>query len=173
MANNGRLHRDCAEPILGLKSKPGGQAATKDDAIMEPATEARNVISFAPFSLDASRRLLVEFGIELGAQTLDILIELVPRPNEVVTKNGLLARVFPDATVEEGSLPLHIVDLRKALVDAKDGARHIATLKGRRYCLVEGDRVEEIAAAARFPHTNLPASFIGMVGRECADDAYE
>jgi hypothetical protein len=60
-----------------LKTQPGGQAATKDDAMMEPATETRSVILFGPFSLDASRR------IELGARTLRVLIELVSPPNEV------------------------------------------------------------------------------------------
>ena len=167
MANNGTLYRDCAEPIFGLKFKPGGQAATKDDAMMEPATEARNVISLGPFGLDASRRLLVKDGtpVELGARTLDILVELVSRPNEVVSKNDLLAWVWP-VTVEEGSLRFHIVSLRKALCDGKDGARYIATLQGRGYCFVASDRVEEIAAAARFPHANLPARLIGMFGRE-------
>jgi DNA-binding winged helix-turn-helix (wHTH) protein len=32
--------------------------------------------------------------------------------------------------VEEGSLRFHIVSLRKALCDGKDGARYIATLIG-------------------------------------------
>jgi hypothetical protein len=82
--NDGRLRCDCEEPILGLKCKPGGRAATKDDAMMRPA-ETRNVISYGHFGLDESRRLLVEDGIELGgAQTLDILIEPLPCPNEVV-----------------------------------------------------------------------------------------
>jgi DNA-binding winged helix-turn-helix (wHTH) protein len=98
-----------------LKFKLGGQAATKDNAMMEQATVTRNVISFGPFGLDASRRLLVKDGIELGARTLDILIELVSRPNEVVSKNDLLARVWPDVTVEEGSLRFHIVSPHKAL----------------------------------------------------------
>jgi hypothetical protein len=44
VANNGALYRDCAEPIFGLKFKPGGQAATKDDGMMEPATKARNLM---------------------------------------------------------------------------------------------------------------------------------
>ena len=136
--------------------------------MMEPATEARNVISFGPFSLDASRRLLMKDGtpLELGARTLDILIELVSRPNEVVSKNDLLAQVWPDVTVEEGGLRFHIVSLRKALCDGKDGARYIATLKGRGCCFVASDRVEEIAVAARFSHANLPARLIGMFGRE-------
>ena len=154
--NNSRSHPDCAEPILGLKSTPGSQAATKDDAMMEPVTETRDAISLSLFSLDASRRLLVEDGIELGARTLDILMELVSRPCDVVSKNDLLARVCPDVIVEEGSLRFHIVDLRKAFGYAKDDARDIATLKARDYCFVADDRVEEIAASARFPHANRP-----------------
>jgi DNA-binding winged helix-turn-helix (wHTH) protein len=156
VANNGHLRGDCAEAILGLKSKPCGQAATKDDAMMGPVTETGGAISLRLFSLDASRRLLVEDGIELGARTLDVLTELVSRPCDVVSKNDLLARVCPDVIVEEGSLRFHIVDLRKAFDYAKDDARDIATLRARGYCFVTGDRVEEIAASARFPQANLP-----------------
>ena len=46
----------------------------------------------------------------------------------------------------------HIVGLRKVLGDARES--------------VAGDRVEEIAAAARFPHANLPVHLIGMFPRE-------
>jgi DNA-binding winged helix-turn-helix (wHTH) protein len=83
-----------------------------------------------------------------------------------VSKNDLLAWVWPDVTVEEGSLRLHIVDLRNALGDGKDGARFIAPLKGRGYCFVAGDRAEEIAAAARFPHATLPGRLMECLG-EC------
>jgi DNA-binding winged helix-turn-helix (wHTH) protein len=106
--------------------------------MMEPVTETRDAISLSLFSLDASRRLLVEDGIELGARTLDILMELVSRPCDVVSKNDLLARVCPDVIVEEGSLRFHIVDLRKAFGYAKDDARDIATLKARGYLFCSG-----------------------------------
>ena len=118
--------------------------------MMEPATEARNVLSFGPFSLDASRRPLAEGGAELGARTLDVLIELVCRPNEVVSENDLQARVCPQVTAEGGSLRFQIVGLRWARGDGKDGARYVAALKGRDYCFLAGDRVEEIGAAAHF-----------------------
>ena len=134
--------------------------------MMEPVTETRDAISLSLFSLDASRRLLVEDGIELGARTLDILMELVTRPWDVVSKSRLLARVCPDVIVEESSLRFHIVDLRKAFGYAKDDARDIATLRARGYCFVAGDRVEEIAALARFPHANRPLPLIGMFKRE-------
>jgi DNA-binding winged helix-turn-helix (wHTH) protein len=147
---------------LGLKSKTGGQAATKDGAVMEPATEARNVISFGPFSLDANRRLLVEDGAELRARIFDVLIKLVCCPNGVVSDNDQLALICPRVTAEGGSLRFHIVDLRKSLRDGKDGARCIATLKGRGCGFLAGDRVEETVAAAHFPHADPPARLIGL-----------
>jgi DNA-binding winged helix-turn-helix (wHTH) protein len=141
--------------------------------MMEPVTETRDAISLSLFSLEVSRSLLVEDGIELGARTLDILMVLVSRPCDVVSKNDLLARVCPDVIVEDGSHRFHIVDLRKAFGYAKEDARDIAALRARGYCFVEGDGVEEIAASTRFPDANPPACLIGMFGRENADNAYE
>ena len=133
----------------------------KDDAMMKPVTETRDAISLSLFSVDASRSPLVD-GIELGARTFDISIELVSCPSDVVSKNDLLARVCPDVIVEEGSLRFHIVDQRRA----KDDARDIATLRARGYCFVAGGRVEEIAAAVRFPHANLPGPDRNVRARE-------
>jgi predicted ATPase/DNA-binding winged helix-turn-helix (wHTH) protein len=142
-----------------------------------PAAETRDVLSFGPFSLVASERLLTKDGVpvELGARTLDILIALVTRPNEVVSKRDLLAQVWPDVTVEEGSLRFHVASLRKALGDGKAGARYVTTLAGRGYCFVapisrpgeRGDRPAALAAA-NFPHVSLPSRLNRMVGR--ADD---
>ena len=87
--------------------------------VMLPQT--KEVISFGAFSLIASERLLTKSGapIELGSRALDILIVLLSRPNEVMSKNELLAQVWPDITVEEGSLRFHMTYLRKALGDGK------------------------------------------------------
>jgi DNA-binding winged helix-turn-helix (wHTH) protein len=41
--------------------------------------------------------------MELGARSLDILIALLSRPNEAISKRDL-AQVWPDAIAEEGSL---------------------------------------------------------------------
>ena len=100
--------------------------------------QPRDGLSFGPFNLLAGERLLTKAGvpIELGARALDILIALTSTPNEVVSKKDLIARVWPDVVVEEGSLRFHMINLRKALGDGKDGARYIATLPGRGYCFV-------------------------------------
>jgi DNA-binding winged helix-turn-helix (wHTH) protein len=143
----------------------------KQDAMMTPAIQTSGAISFGPFSLVASERLLTKAGapVELGARALDVLIALVSRPNEVVGKRDLLSRVWPDVTVEESSLRFQIASLRKALGDGKDGARYIATLPGRGYCFVapisrSGERANGIAV--NFPQANLPGRLNRMVGRD-------
>jgi predicted ATPase/DNA-binding winged helix-turn-helix (wHTH) protein len=151
--------------------------AMKDDAMIDPEAQPKDVISFGPFRLVVSKRLLTNEGgaVELGARTLDTLIALVSRPNEVVNKRDLLAQVWPDVIVEEGSLRFHVAQLRKVLGDGKDGARYITTQAGRGYCFVapilrSSDRDNAHAAQApSFPHANLPRRLTRMVGRD--DDA--
>jgi predicted ATPase/DNA-binding winged helix-turn-helix (wHTH) protein len=138
------------------------------------APRTREIISFGPFSLVAGERLLTKNGvpIPLGARSLDILIALVSQPNEAIGKKDLLARVWPDVTVEESSLRFHIASLRKELGDGKDGARYITTLAGRGYCFVasisrSSDRSSIMTtASAGFLHASLPSRLIRMIGRD-------
>jgi predicted ATPase/DNA-binding winged helix-turn-helix (wHTH) protein len=137
----------------------------------EQPAHANAVLSFGRFVLSPGERLLTENGVpvELGARALDTLITLASRPNQVLSKRELLAKVWPDVTVEEGSLRFHIAGLRKALGDGRDGARYIATLAGRGYSFVapvtraqapEGPKASSPGADA------LPPRLARMVGRE-------
>src|SRR5688572_24385182 len=136
--------------------------------------QASDGLSFGPFNLRASERLLTKDGVpvDLGARALDILIALISTPNEVVSKKDLMSRVWPDVTVEEGSLRFHMASLRKALGDGKDGARYITTLAGRGYCFVASvsqasrPRDEVPAALPNFPYANLPHRLGRMIGRD-------
>ena len=133
--------------------------------------EARDGLSFGPFHLLVRGRLLTRDGVpvELGARALDLLIALVSSPHEVVGKADLIARVWPDVIVEEGSLRFHMNGLRKALGDGKDGARYIETLPGRGYCFVAPVSRPDIgrdSANPDFRHSNLPCRLAEMVGRE-------
>lgn len=139
------------------------------------APQIREVASFGPFELVASERLLTKDGVpvELGARALDILIALLSRPNEIISKKDLLAQVWPDVTVEESSMRVHIAGLRKALGDGKGGARYITTLAGRGYCFVapvsrSSDQHSVKSVVGSFPHVSLPSRLSRMVGR--ADD---
>lgn len=129
-ADSGAIDEQCAVP----DSAPGraGRMSSTSSA------RARDLMSFGPFLLSATERLLTRDGvrIDLGARALDILICLLSRPSEVFSKQELLARVWPDVIVEEGSLRFQVARLRKALGDGVDGARYIVTLAGRGYCFV-------------------------------------
>jgi predicted ATPase/DNA-binding winged helix-turn-helix (wHTH) protein len=136
---------------------------------------SREALSFGTFELVPAERLLTERGVpvEMGSRTLDTLIALASRPNEPIGKRELMALVWPDATVEEGSLRFHIAALRRALRDGHDGARYIATLAGRGYCFVapvaRSSRPGRRAMPAHVADpraTFLPARLARMVGRE-------
>ncbi len=122
---------------LNLKCRRA-QTAPKQNPMVTAAGETKDGLSFGPFKLIASERLLTRDGVpvELGGRALDILLVLISTPNEVVSKKELMSRVWPDVSVEEGSLRFHMTGLRKALGDGKDGARYITTIAGRGYCFV-------------------------------------
>src|ERR1700682_4110528 len=104
----------------------------------EQPAPAADLISFDPFRLCPAHRNLEKAGspIHLSAQEFDILIVLVERAGEVVSKKKLMARVWPDVTVDESNLRFHIASLRKALEDGQSGARYVTTIAGRGYCFV-------------------------------------
>src|SRR5262245_27071718 len=103
---------------------------------LNPPTNAS--VSFGPFRLIAAERLLENDGtpVQVGGRALDILVVLVERAGEVVSKKELMARVWPDVTVDESSLRVHVAGLRKALGDGQAGARYVANVPGRGYCFV-------------------------------------
>ena len=86
---------------------------------------SQDVLCFGPFRLTASERVLEKEGIpvRLGSRALDILIALVERPAEVVTKKELFARVWPDLVVDEGNLRYQVSALRKALGEGRSDTR--------------------------------------------------
>jgi DNA-binding winged helix-turn-helix (wHTH) protein len=95
-------------------------------------------IAFGPFRLFPAARLLERHGIPvtIGSRAFDILITLVAQPGDVVSKDSLVAAVWPDTAVVESALRVHITNLRKALCDGEDGARYVANVAGRGYCFV-------------------------------------
>jgi predicted ATPase/DNA-binding winged helix-turn-helix (wHTH) protein len=136
--------------------------------------DEEGAVSFGPFRLFPAERLLEKDGaaLHLGGRALDILILLVERAGEVVSKRELVARVWADVTVDEGSLRFHVAALRKALGDGQSGARYVTNVPGRGYCLVapvshsnRSDTASVAEAASAQPRT-LPAKLARMVGRE-------
>jgi predicted ATPase/DNA-binding winged helix-turn-helix (wHTH) protein len=102
---------------------------------------------FGPFTLSPAERLLEQDGVavRLGGRALDVLIALVASAGEVVGKRDLLATVWPNMVVEEGSLRFHIVAIRKALGDSAGQHRYIVNVANQGYSFVAP--VSRIAAA--------------------------
>src|SRR5436190_5185593 len=94
--------------------------------------------AFGSFRLIPGQRLLLEDGkpLRLGGRAFDILIILVRRSGETVSKDQLLARTWPDTAVDEGALRVHVAALRKALGDGRAGMRYIVNIPSRGYGFV-------------------------------------
>jgi DNA-binding response OmpR family regulator len=50
--------------------------------------------------------------VNIGGRAFDILVALLRRPNEVVTKRELFEQVWPNVNVDDGSLRVQITNLR-------------------------------------------------------------
>src|SRR5246127_5839066 len=129
-------------------------------------------LRFGPFELSIGERVLRRDGevLPLGGRALDILIYLADRPGEVVAKQELIDHVWPDVTVEEGTLRVHVAAIRKALADGQFGNRYIANVKGRGYSFV-GTVVpltgNSESRSDRSQHQGrLPVRPLMMIGRE-------
>ncbi len=149
------------------KFPPTGQAETVSDFSL----------SFGPFRLSPTRRVLARDGkpVRLGSRALDLLIALVENGKDLISKEDLLKRVWPDTFIEEANLRVHVAALRKLLGDEGTGEQYINTVAGRGYCFVAPvARVEEAgevaAAIAPAPGAvpDLPPSLTRVIGRaEC------
>src|SRR5262245_23072788 len=93
---------------------------------------------FADFEIDATRRRLFKQGepVALNSKTFDLLLVLVERRGEVLSKEELLDTVWAGQFVEEGNLAVHISTLRKILGEKKDDHQFIITVPGRGYSFV-------------------------------------
>src|SRR6195256_3048953 len=135
-----------------------------------------HAISFGPFRLLAAQRLLLEGDrpVRLGSRAFDILVALVERAGEVVRKEELIARAWPQTFVEEANLKMQVSALRRALGDGHGGNRYVITVPGRGYNFVAPVRREETLRAASAPPApsapshNLPFAVTRMIGRDYA-----
>lgn len=94
-----------------------------------PAMKAPEVYQFGPYTFDVGERRLLEADrlVPLTPKAFDMLVALVRRAGTLVSKRELLDLVWPDASVEEGILAVHVSALRKSLTDTGDG-QYIETI---------------------------------------------
>lgn len=120
-------------------------------------SEAQETYEFGDYRLDVVRRTLTRLNgdlVELKPKVFDVLRHLVEHAGELVEKKAVLAAVWPDADVKEGSLNKCISELRQALGDDPDTHEYIATIPGRGYQLA---RRVVVSSASRRNGSTSPA----------------
>ncbi|HXS54239.1 MAG TPA: tetratricopeptide repeat protein [Usitatibacter sp.] len=124
---------------------------------------------FGRFELQPHQRRLLNDGhpVELGHRAIDVLLALVERAGQLVTKDQLLGRVWPGVVVEENNLQVQVSTLRKVL-----GPAAIATTAGRGYCFtLELMPGSESSSLPQAPRHNLPTQLTSFIGHD--DDLEE
>ena len=127
-------------------------------------------LAFGPYRLAPSQRTLLKDGraVPLNGRAFDLLLALVERAGEVVSKEELIARVWPSTVVEENNLRVHIGTLRKLLCGDPSGLRYIENVVGRGYSFVAPVSRPAHPPDAAMPHRNLalPRPPHGILGRD-------
>src|SRR5262249_14685086 len=161
----------CSQSIVANRRLTGRVMPREEKISDQTAPVADRTIGFGPFRLLPEQRLLREGEkpLRLGSRALDILIALVERPGELITKEELVAKVWPNTIVEEGNLRVHMAALRKALGEGQRGKRYVATVPGRGYRFVApisfARTPSQPSATIESLTHNLPALLTRLVGR--------
>ena len=123
-----------------------------------------SIYEFGPFRLDAERLLLLDRNepVPLGPKVVETLLALVEHPGEVLPKNELIERIWPEGYVEEANLAQNIYVLRKTL-RARAAMDAIETVPRRGYRFTLAVRLSERVAAIAAPVRNLRSRWTALV----------
>src|SRR5262245_39159579 len=129
-------------------------------------------VAFEPFCLDLlDERLWRHDGnVPMGHKAFAVLARLISQPNQLVTKDDLLASVWPGTSVSEAVLTTAMREIRAAVGDTARTPRVIQTVYGRGYRFIAPlvETSVRVAATATAPRVGResPAGEQRIVGRE-------
>ncbi len=126
---------------------------------MATQPQFRSRVAFGPFEVNADADELLKGGtrIRLPGQPFQILLLLLERPGEVVTRDELRQQIWSDDTFVdfEHGLNAAVNKLRRTLGDSADNPRYIETIPGRGYRFI-GTVKRHPAALVPIPETTQP-----------------
>ncbi len=124
----------CRSPIIPT-GEPQGDASPEQG----PLSSGR-YISFGPFRVDQRRQELTRDGtrIKLQGKVYQALLTLLERPGEIITREDLRVRLWPDDTHVnyDANVNTTVNKLRGALGDSSDNPVYIETIPKKGYCLL-------------------------------------
>ncbi len=137
------------------------------------------VYSSGECEIDIARHKLRVLGSEvpIGRRAFEIIQVLVESAGQLITKDELLSRIWPDTVVLENTLQVHAVAIRKALGPCRE---LLKTESGRGYRLLGNWTVShhpvaqppaeprQMVAPEALPAANFPAGGARLIGRAVA-----
>ncbi len=101
---------------------------------------------FAEFTVSPSTRLLLKGDVEIPLipRYFDLLVLLIERRNEAVTRDEIFDKVWHDVIVSDGALTQAIRILRRSLRERAKEPQFIRTVSRHGYRFVYEDVVEEV-----------------------------
>ena len=133
---------------------------------MEPVLASTNIFRFGLFEADAARGTLTRSGLRVKVQDqpFRVLLVLLDRPGEIVSREELRQKLWPEGTYVDfdGSLNVILKKLRAAIEDDSDNPRFIETVPRRGYRFIAPVSLAH-AAVAKGAETS-PASTQKIIG---------
>jgi Tol biopolymer transport system component/DNA-binding winged helix-turn-helix (wHTH) protein len=135
--------------------------------VVRPPTDLDRIFRFGDFEYSVRAGELRRNGevVRLQYQPLRVLLALLEYPGEVVTRDEIRERAWPDDSVQDfdNSLRVAVAKLRQAFGDDADNPQYIETLPRRGYRWLCPVTVHDIppnliepAADREFPHGGIP-----------------
>jgi len=119
----------------------------------EPAQQAQRYVSFGNFVVDLKREELFKDGtrIKLPGKVYQTLIALLDRAGEVVSRDDLRVRLWPEGTHVnyDANVNTTVNKLRLALGDSPDKPIYVETIPRQGYCFVGRVSITAANFAAR------------------------
>ena len=120
---------------------------------MERSVLSANIFRFGLFEADAGRSTLTRGGVrvKIQDQPFRVLILLLERPGQTVTREELRQRLWPEGTYVDfdGSLNVILKKLRAAIDDDSDNPRFIETVPRRGYRFIAPVEIPESEPSSR------------------------
>src|SRR4051794_36604930 len=119
---------------------------------------SRKTVRFGDFEVDLGAGELRKHGLRLRLQEqpFQILTALLERPGQVVTREELVRRLWPDGTFVDFDRGLNaaVTRLRQALSDSAESPRYVETVARRGYRLIAPTLSEsEVATPPAIPRS--------------------
>ena len=116
---------------------------------------AERYLCFGQFQVDLQREELFKEGsrVHIPSKVFQVLLALVERPGEIVTREALRARLWPDGTFVnyDANVNTTVNKLRLALGDSPEKPMYVETIPRQGYCFLgnveRGSDVLTLAAA--------------------------